>query len=110
MIKGNLGSVEMGHKSILTGDNHIVVSYPVKADEVLRSGLAVCLENGKVVASGTDPVGVVLDCLGEGNDEVVSLVVFGAVKIDQVYSTAAGAACDNALAEKLRKNGVYAIN
>ncbi len=115
MIKGNIGTVTIGTKTILVGSNHLVVSYPVKDDlEGVVIGAAVKLNDGKVehIAADTDDaIGVVYQGVaGKTKDATVSVVVFGAVKKNEVVFTKDATACTQQLVEKLRKNGVYAIN
>ncbi|WP_262373103.1 hypothetical protein [Treponema phagedenis] len=47
---------------------------------------------------------------GDSKDSTAAVVVFGAVKKEAVTFGADGAACTETLVEKLRKNGLYAIN
>ncbi len=121
MIKGNLGSVEVSHKSILTGDNHIVVSYQAETpeDNEIKMGSPVSLEReggvvkDKVIPGGSDPIGIALDNLVNASSGTIRVVVFGAVKRDAVDFTAPfnfEPQDENSVVEMLRKNGVYVIN
>ncbi len=115
MIKGNIGSINMSEKTILVGQNHIVVSYNVKDDlENLVAGTAVKLDGGQIdhLATDTDDaIGIVYQSLeGKTKDATTTVVVSGAVKKAEVIFTKDGAACTEQLVEKLRKNGIYAIN
>lgn len=116
MIKANIGKIETEDKPILTGgNNHLVVSYLAKdGQEGLIPGTAVKLVDGKVEHIATDAddaIGVVYQLVeGKTKDSTVSVVVFGAIKKSAITFTAKGAACTETLVEKLRKNGIYAIN
>ena len=119
MVKANIGNVTLEEKTLLSGSNHIVVSYPVKDGiKGLAAGTAVKLDGGKVehVAADTDDaIGVLykeveLDESGKTKDASALVVIFGAVKKSSVSYKAAGTACTEQLVEKLRKNGVYAIS
>ncbi len=115
MIKGNIGSINMSEKSILVGQNHIVVSYPVKDDlEKLVAGTAVKLDGGQIdhLANDTeDAIGIVYQGVeGKTKDATTTVVVSGAVRKAEIVFTNAGTACTEQLVEKLRKNGIYAIN
>ncbi len=121
MIKGNLGSVEVSHESILTGDNHIVVSYQANTpeDSGIKIGSPVSLEReggmvkNIVIPGGSDPMGIALDNLENASTGTIRVVVFGAVKRDAVDFTAPfnfEPADENSVVENLRKNGIYVIN
>ncbi|MEL3903502.1 MAG: hypothetical protein P1P63_00040 [Treponemataceae bacterium] len=119
MIKANIGSVEIAEKTILSGNNHLVVSYPVKDGlKNLKAGTAVKIESGEVehlTADTDDAIGVLYKSveLADGKttkDDTALVVIFGAVKKSAVTFTDAETACSEQLVEKLRKNGVYAIN
>lgn len=119
MVRANVGSVTLEEKTLLSGNNHIVVSYPVKDGlKGLTAGTAVKLESGKIehlAADTDDAIGVLykeaeLDESGKTKDASALVVIFGAVKKSSVSYTDAGTACTEQLVEKLRKNGVYAIS
>lgn len=119
MVRANIGTVEITEKTILSGNNHLVVSYPVKDGlKNLTSGTAVKIADGKVehlTADTDDAIGVLYKSveLSEGKtskDDTALVVIFGAVKKTSVTFTDATSACTEPLVEKLRKNGVYAIN
>ena len=119
MVKANVGSVTLEEKTLLSGSNHIVVSYPVKDGiKGLTAGTAVKLDGGKVehlAADTDDAIGVLykeveLDESGKTKDSSALVVIFGAVKKSSVSYKDAGTACTEQLVEKLRKNGVYAIS
>lgn len=119
MVRANIGEVEITEKTILSGNDHLVVPYPVKDGLTnLKTGAAVKITDGKIehVAADTDDaIGVLYKSvdLEDGKktkDSTALVVIFGAVKKGNVTFTDAGTACTEQLIEKLRKNGVYAIN
>lgn len=114
MIKGNLGNITIEEKTLLSGSNHIVVSYLAKDDlESLKAGTAVKIDGGKIEHIETDTedaIGIVYEGFeGKTKDTTVPVVIFGAVKISAVSFSKDAKPCTAGLVEKLRKNGVYAI-
>lgn len=118
MIKANIGGIEITEKTILSGNNHLVVSYPVKDGlKNLQSGTAVKLTDGKIehlAADTDDAIGILYKSVELADkatkNDTALVVIFGAVKKTSVTFTDAKTACTEQLVEKLRKNGVYAIN
>lgn len=119
MIKANIGSVEIAEKTILSGNDHLVVTYPVKDGlKNLTAGTAVKITEGKVehlTADTDDAIGVLYKAVElaekeKSKEDTALVVIFGAVKRSSVTFKDDATACTKQLVEKLRKNGVYAIN
>ncbi|CEM62220.1 MULTISPECIES: hypothetical protein [Treponema] len=115
MINANIGKVAIEQSSILSGNNHIIVSYSLKDGlKGLKAGTALKLVDGKLehlAADTEDAIALLLsEVEGDSKDSTAAVVVFGAVKKEAVTFGADGAACTETLVEKLRKNGLYAIN
>lgn len=115
MIKANLGSIQVEEKSLLVGVNHLIVSYPMaEGSKGLTAGTLVKLEKTQVhhITENDDPIGILAQTIETeaSKNEVAQVIVFGAVKRDKLTFTDQATPVRESLVEKLRKNGIYAVN
>ena len=84
MVKANIGEVEITEKTILSGNDHLVVPYPVKDGLTnLKAGAAVKITDGKIehVAADTDDaIGVLYKSvdLEDGKKTLIAVLLYTA--------------------------------